>query len=68
MIQFEPIIQSLPIETFFSIIVLDPIIDFFPILTLLPTKTFFPNFINLNCFLFGCLRERSGKSIEAKGI
>ena len=44
MIELEPIKQLLPIETFFSIIVLWPIKQLDPIKTFLPIRTFFPNF------------------------
>ncbi len=51
-ITFDPIEQSLPIITFFSIIELCPMEQFFPIFTFFPINTFFPN---LTFFLNGVL-------------
>jgi hypothetical protein len=43
MMEFDPIEELLPIETFRSMIALCPILQLEPIETLSPIKTFFPN-------------------------
>ena len=67
MTTLDPTTQSLPINTFFSIIVLDPINVFLPIFTFLPIKTLFPNLTVLYFFFNGDLNDESGWSTSASG-
>ena len=65
---FDPIEQSDPMLTFFSIIVLWPIEQFFPILTFSPTKTLWPCLILLSKFNSSIfLTELSKSSLIASG-
>ena len=62
-----PIIQSVPIFTFDSIILLCPIIEYCPIFTFSPNKTFFPNFIFENFFKSGFFTLKSTASSKEFG-